>query len=173
MQDKSKKYAVAIRDGEELFLFLRITRNGKGEVFVIHPRDSEWDAHASYHADGRIHQKSYDQKFMVREVARPAAFSQTETLLHGEISQDHARAINVPCKPDQFLEIFEIPNSNLRLENRVGKCALNIIVDLTAPGGEPNLPTGARTIRQKSFQDAVPWVTVTVYDLNEWVEENT
>jgi len=55
-----QKYAVAIRDGSELWLTLWVRCSRKGEIFVMRPRpDRDWDAHASYHLDGTFHHKSY------------------------------------------------------------------------------------------------------------------
>jgi hypothetical protein len=55
-----QKYAVAIRDGSKLWLTLWVRCSRKGEIFVMYPRpDRDWDAHASYHLDGTLHQKSY------------------------------------------------------------------------------------------------------------------
>jgi hypothetical protein len=55
-----QKYAVAIRDGSELWLTLWVRCSRKGEIFVMYPRpDRDWDARASYHLDGTLHQKSY------------------------------------------------------------------------------------------------------------------
>jgi hypothetical protein len=55
-----EKYAVAIRDGSDLWLTLWVRCSRKGEIFVMYPRgDRDWDAHASYHLDGTLHQKTH------------------------------------------------------------------------------------------------------------------
>src|SRR5262245_61797188 len=54
------RYAVAIEDGESLWLTLWVRRSPKGEFFVMLPRgDSEWDPHTSYHLNGNFHMKSH------------------------------------------------------------------------------------------------------------------
>jgi hypothetical protein len=61
-----QKYAVAIRDGDGLWLTLWVRCSRQGEVFIFLPRgDRDWDAHASYHLDGRLHQKSYGHRLGV------------------------------------------------------------------------------------------------------------
>src|SRR5262245_40115290 len=45
-----KLYAVAVREGDDLWLVLWIRRNRKGEFFVMVPRAKrDWDPHTSYH----------------------------------------------------------------------------------------------------------------------------
>ena len=53
-------YAVAVREGADLWLTLWVTRSPKGEFFVMSPRANVagWDPHASYHRNGRYHLKS-------------------------------------------------------------------------------------------------------------------
>jgi ribosomal protein L30 len=54
------RYAVAVREGSDLWLTLWVRRSPKGEFFVMVPRaDRGWDAHVSYHLDGTFHSKSY------------------------------------------------------------------------------------------------------------------
>jgi len=58
------RYAVAVREGPDLWLTLWVKRSPKGEFFVMMPRaDPDVNAHNSYHRDGRVHAKSYDRKF--------------------------------------------------------------------------------------------------------------
>src|SRR5712691_4271462 len=53
------RYAVAVREGSDLWLTLWVRRSLKGEFFTMLPRlDQDWDVHASYHLDGTRHMKS-------------------------------------------------------------------------------------------------------------------
>jgi len=54
-----QKYAVAIRDGSDLWLTMWVRCSPSGEIFVMYPRGDGRDAHASYHLDGTFHMKSY------------------------------------------------------------------------------------------------------------------
>src|SRR5262249_45350674 len=57
------RYAVAVRDGSDLWLTLWLKRSKKGEFFIMVPRqDPGWDVHTSYHLDGTMHMKSFGQK---------------------------------------------------------------------------------------------------------------
>jgi hypothetical protein len=63
-----RRYAVACREGDDLWLTLWVRRSPKGAFFVMVPRgDREWDPHSSYHLDGKFHSKSYDKKMMVQQ----------------------------------------------------------------------------------------------------------
>jgi len=58
-----EQYGVAIQNDSGVWLALLVKCSKRGEVFIIIPRaEPEWDPHASYHLDGRFHQKSYDRK---------------------------------------------------------------------------------------------------------------
>jgi hypothetical protein len=53
------RYAVAVRDGADLWLGLWFKRTKKGEFVILIPRtDRDWDPHWTYHSDGRFHAKS-------------------------------------------------------------------------------------------------------------------
>src|SRR5438132_13229369 len=110
MPHDEKMYAVAVRDGV-LFLFLRIRRNAKGEVFAVFPRgEKRWNPHASYHADGTLHQKSYDRKYLARKRPEPTAIAFTETvnLLTTGIAVDELLSINDYCDTVTITEVIEI-----------------------------------------------------------------
>ena len=161
MPPHDKMYAIAVRD-EDLFLFLRVKRNAKGEVFVLFPRDPKgWNPHASYHADGTHHQKSYNHKSIVRKRAKPdAAFPEAANLITTGIASDEPRAINALCDPTNFSAVFEIPVTDLSAE----KYRTMISVDLTPPGGKPIITTGAQVLKQVTFKDTIPWIVATLYE---------
>ena len=59
------RYAVAVREGSDLWLTLWVRRSRKGEFFIMLPTsDRDWDPHTSYHRDGTLHMKSYDRKML-------------------------------------------------------------------------------------------------------------
>jgi hypothetical protein len=52
------RYAVAVREGSDLWLTLWVRRSKKGDVYVMVPRaDRGWDPHTSYHRSGTLHSK--------------------------------------------------------------------------------------------------------------------
>jgi hypothetical protein len=155
-------YAVAVRD-TELLLVLRIKRNLKGEVFVLFPRSEreDWDPHTSYHADGYHHQKAFDKKLMIRKRANPDDnFRGSENLLTTGVASDEPAAIGVLCKPGRFADVLEIPIAELSPQ----KYRTYLAVDLIQPGAAPVLTPCAVVLRQKVFQDAIPWISVTLFN---------
>jgi hypothetical protein len=71
-----------------------------------------------------------------------------------------SRLTNMPCKVEDYAAVFEIAVSDLRPE--LGRTVLS--VDLAEPSGQPIIDPGARVLRQAIFQDAVPWIMVTLFD---------
>jgi hypothetical protein len=162
-RNQKRMYAIAVRDGNELFLFLSICRAPQGDVYVNFPRDHKpnWKPHSSYHASGQHHQKSFGQKTIERHRQKPDAnFRSTENVVTTGIASDEPRAINVPCQTSDFQEVFEIPVSELRPE----RYRTMISVDITEAGGKSIVTPGARVVRQAMFQDAIPWILVTLFD---------
>jgi len=77
------RYAVAVREGSDLWLALWIRRSRKGEFFIMVPRgDRDWDVHTSYHLDGTLHMKSHGRKVLPPTKRQPLTgmFRGTEPL---------------------------------------------------------------------------------------------
>jgi hypothetical protein len=159
---QSHMYAVAVRDGDELFLFCRIRRAVTGDIYVTIPRSvPDWSPHVSYHASGQYHVKSYDHPYHVSHWQRPDAnFQTTRNMSTMGIAASEPRITNAPCKVEDYTEVFEIPIRDLRPEMH----RTMLSVDLTEPSGQPIITPGARILRQAIFQDVVPWIMVTLFD---------
>jgi hypothetical protein len=76
------------------------------------------------------------------------------------IAASEPRITNAPCMPEDYVEVFEIPISDLRPE--LYRTMLS--VDLTEPSGRPIITPGAKILRQTIFQDSIPWIVVTLFD---------
>jgi hypothetical protein len=158
--------AAAVRDGNDLFLWIRIRRSDTGDIFYIFPTGragpewKSWNPHGSLHKDGCLHHKSFDRKFMTSKRQEPDSnFKATEHLVTRPISADEPRAFNVRCDPAEFSEVMEIPVgilSSKRYETFVA-------IDVTQPHGEAVITPGARILTQRAFDDAIPWIVVTVF----------
>jgi len=58
-----KAYAVAVRDGNDLFVVVTICRELKGDLYVNWPSVApHLEPHTSYHASGQTHHKAVDRK---------------------------------------------------------------------------------------------------------------
>jgi hypothetical protein len=150
------KWAVAIRDGSDLWLTLWLLRSLQGDFYIFWPRgDGQWNPHVSYHVDGTFHSKSWDRRHGQRtKRQRPdGAFKGTE---HLGIFAGHGIGSGAVCDPSVFSGIVEIP------KNVLGPIHGAVAVDLVEPGCEP-LDCGFKQIVQReTFRHAIPWVVITV-----------
>jgi hypothetical protein len=152
------RYAVAVREGSELWLTLWVRRSAKGDVYVLIPRnDSDWEPHTSYHRDGTFHAKSFDRKFAAnmpkRQPLSSGAFQGAE---HMGTYLGHApKSVGAVCDPTMFSGIMEVPADVLKPRDRY------VAVDLVEPGCTPMQLLGD-IIQQQEFRDVIPWIVIRV-----------
>jgi len=166
-----KRYAIAVRDEADLFLFMWVKweeSSNAGEFFAFLPRphDTSINAHASYHADGGYHIKSHHMsnrnRIMRQLKQRPDQnFVGTAHLLDQRIDQNGPRAIGQKCDLGFFSEVFEIPLAELRTT----ELNTHVSADLVSYGHGPNLVPNARVIRQKEYRDVFPFLVFTLYEM--------
>jgi hypothetical protein len=149
------RYAVAVREGSDLWLTLWVRRSPKPEFFVCIPRgDRAWDPHASYHRNGTLHQKSFGQKFgSQKRQPLTGAFRGTEHL--GAYMGHGPKSVGALCDPTDFSGVMEVAPGVL------GPRDGSVVVDLVEPGCQP-LAWPTKLVQQKVFQDTVPWVVIRV-----------
>jgi hypothetical protein len=150
-----QKYAVAIRDGSNLWLTMWVRCSRKGEIFIMYPRGNrEWDAHASYHLDGTLHQKSHGLKGLCQK-RQPltAAFRGSE---HLGAYGGHGIGSGAVCDPKAFDGVIVV-------EPRIlGPIHGSVAFDLVEPGYVPKPDPGVRE-RQIFLRGARPSVIITLY----------
>jgi hypothetical protein len=149
------RYAVAVREGSDLWLTLWVRRSRKPEFFVMVPRgDSGWDPHTSYHLDGTQHMKSFGTKLDVQQ-RQPltGTFRGTEHL--GAYLGYGPKGIGAICDPTDFSGVVKVAPGVL------GPRHGSVVVDLVEPGCEP-MPLFSNVVQQEVFRDAVPWVVIRV-----------
>ena len=159
MTNQRRAYAIAVRDGGNLFLWLSIVRDPLSDVYANSARDHipGWKPHASYHASGQHHQKSHNQKSLVRQKQRPDAnFSGAENVLTTNISAEEVRSVNIQCSPQDFQGVYEIPIDDL-------KPGMAIAVDLTDPASTPVANQSENVVWKECIQDTQPWIHVRVF----------
>jgi hypothetical protein len=152
-----RRYAVAIRDGSDLWLTLWVQCSPKPEYFVLIPRaDRSWDAHTSYHRDGTLHMKSFGGRPVLKQQRRPLTgpFEGTEHL--GTYSGHGGKSIGAVCDPTAFSGVVEATAGVL------GPVNGSVAVDLVEPGCEPLWCPG-ETVQQEVFKDATPWVVIRIF----------
>jgi hypothetical protein len=152
------RYAVAVREGSDLWLTLWVRRSLKGEYFVMVPRaDRDWDPHTSYHLDGTFHSKSFGHKSPLNLRKRQplaVAFRGTEHL--GAYAGHGPKGVGAVCDPTKFSGVMEVPTGVL------GPRDGSVVVDLVEPGCEPLFWPGRHIARQE-FRDVVPWIVIRLY----------
>ena len=157
---KGTMYGVVVRD-KGLFLFWRIRRSDKGDVYVLFPQDSEANPHASYHANGQRHHKSTDAKFQVTQLQTPDKnFHGNENIVRTGIAAGEAQAINAEFKASEYSEALEIDHNILVAT----KYKNYLSVDLTDSNGTARINFAGKVIDQKTFKDTIPWIVVTLIE---------
>ena len=162
-----EKYAVAVRDGHHLFLFMWVRRSAAGDFYTFLPRpnDASVNAHSSHHASGEFHVKTHGlPQIMHRRGQRPDRdFAGAENLLDQKITQTTARAIGQDCEPAEWSGVFEIPVSDLGDGNAHNT---HITADIIADGSKPELVPNARVIRQARYRHSSPFLVLTLYEMS-------
>jgi hypothetical protein len=148
------RYAVAVRDGSDLWLTLWVRRSRKSEFFVMVPRANDgWDPHTSYHLDGTLHMKSYGTKLDVQQ-RQPltGSFRGTEHL--GAYLGHSPKSVGAVCDPTAFSGVVVVAPGVL------GPRQGSLIVDLVEPDCDP-IPC-ENVIQQEVFRELTPWVVIRV-----------
>ncbi len=125
-----QKYAVAIRDGSDVWLTLWVRCSPKGEIFIMMPRGNrDWNPHASYHLDGTFHQKSHGSVRMpLKRQPLTTAFRESEHL--GMYGGHGTKSIGAVCDPNVFDGVVIVEPGIL------GPRDGSVGVDLVEPGYE-------------------------------------
>jgi hypothetical protein len=158
-------FAVAIRDGQDLFLWCRIRRASLGDIYYIIPIGrswpdwKKWNPHGSHHKSGQRHHKSFGKEIFPERRQKPdSAFTGSETLITLPIASHQPRAFGAICNPAEFSEVMEVPVSMLSSKTY----ETFISIDLTQPDGPPTVTALGVVVAQHVFKDAPPWIWVTI-----------
>ena len=153
--------AIAVSD-TDLYLEASVVRKAGSDVYLNFHRDHDpnWKPHASYHASGQFHHKSYGQKLLTPMLGqRPdASFKGTKNLASFGLATGEHLLLNQRCDASKFDEVFEIPAALLWPE----KYSTYVYTDLVEPGLSPILYPGATILKQATFKDGEPWIVVTL-----------
>ena len=159
------RYVVAVADGSDLWLTLWVKRSAIGEFFVMLPRKSfinlrrgvkDWNPHTSYHLDGNLHMKSYDDKVLPPQKCQPLTATFKGIVDFGTYAGHDPKSVGERCDPTAFSGIVRVPPGVLDAHNGVVK------VDLVEPGHVPGQSTLTQIVIRQVFFDIVPWVVITV-----------
>lgn len=156
---KGAMYAVAIRDGNDLWLLARIRRTGINVYFLMQRDTPDWDPHASYHQSGTSQVRSYDWTYFKTQKQRPdASFRGVATVFAMGIAVGEEALHKTPCDAGKFDDVFEIP-----IEQFVPGEPHTLVADIVEPGMVAAPGPWQHIVTQKTFKDAVPWILVTLW----------
>ncbi len=156
-------YAIVVaKPGGDKRLFGRVRRSPDGDVYVIWAEDQSprnlgrgSNPHASYHASGRLHSKTYRSAAHIRTLQVPGPeFRGNQPI---EVTNAYrALSATLPSVAEDFDDTFEI-SSDLITENQNQWIAVEVI----EPGVPPvQVPQNDTILAQKVFKDEVPWIVV-------------
>jgi hypothetical protein len=131
-----------------------IRRDPKGDVYLMIPRGrGSGNPHASYHSNGRFHQKSYDRATTVSDRQSLTSFRGHEHL--GMYGGHGPKSIGITCDPAKFTGIVEVPDDVLTDGF--------VAVDLVEPGCEDQIiDLGNPIVSTSIFKEAEPWLVIRV-----------
>ena len=159
------KYAIAVEDRSQLFLFLDITRTASGNVYVkFNERYLNDNPHSSYHATGQRHHKRNNQMVLPKKILqRPdGSFKNSENVIETAIRRGDGRAWGIICKKEMFDAIMIIKDEII-----YPQFGFKLSIDLYESG---SLPSGydscvLNIIQQQIFNSDVPKIVATLYEV--------
>lgn len=165
------EYAVGFSDKNGLVVAARVVRRPSGIYVLMKHQDSlrrehgkrearAWNPHASYHADGTLHLKSYDERPFEALKRQPldAAFTGSEEIFAQGIRPSDF--LNAADRAEQasFADCFDVALASLKPAG-----FYELVYHLLAPNTSVESGSWRGTVvAQKSFSDAAPWIQVSL-----------
>lgn len=161
-----RKYAVATKYSDILYLLFEIKRYKSGDIYIHFNKHSRKDRpHSTYHATGQVHYKRYNIKLFPPRFKQPPneKFCGTETIITTSVRKEDGRVWNKLCLTCKYQDIMEI-NDNIIIP----EFGYQFIVDLVEPDTKPWVSTYpyARVIQQQIFKDNIPWIVASLYEMS-------
>lgn len=154
-RSKDRRYAIAIEDDAGRGLTFWIKRSAKGEIFLLHPREPDFNPHTSDHLDGACHSKSYGVAVCARK-RQPLGpnFKGTE---HLGMFAGHGAGPRIE-DPESCDHILIAPPGSLT--GRSG----SVFVDLVEPGQQPESHhlEGRNVVARVVHEDDAPCIVVPI-----------
>ena len=161
-------FAIGVQDDQGFHLVARIARRATGIYYLI-PRanedfgiiaDENWDPHASYHADGTHHIKSFGSTVLSPVMRQPLnqAFTGAEPLFPQGFAPGDLFGHQVVGDLSPFREVFVIPSTMIAPDAHH-----TIAVDLLSSGAARIPGPWQHVVVEHSFTDSFPWIHVTLW----------
>lgn len=160
-----ERYAIAIKDANELFLFLNINRSKQGDVYVnFNEHHPSHKPHSSYHSSGQLHHKSSNHyMFPIRKQQKPDInLKGFESIITTSIRKGDGRAWNIKCEPKDYLDIMIIPDEIITPE-----FGLQFKIEIVEAGKQSWASTypNIKIIQQQVFDKNVPCIIASLYQM--------
>ena len=159
------KYAIAIEDTGQLFLFLDIIRSSSGDVYVNsnenHPNHKP---HSSYHASGQHHHKSHNKIFLPKKILQPPnnQFKGSQNIWTTTIRKGEGRSWNIICERNHYMGVMIIKDEII-----IPEFGFQLSIDLYQSGlilaGFTN--SIINIIQQETFNNDIPQIIATLYEV--------
>jgi hypothetical protein len=150
------RYAVALREGTDLWLTTWVRRSPKGDVYVLIPVTNQAGILTrAIIVTGPSTRKSFDRKMLAsqkRQRLEPA-FRGCEHL--GMHAGHGPKTVGAICEPAMFTRVMECAPGVLGPRDGF------VAVDLVEPGCEP-LDLYNQVAQTEVFRDTVPWIVVRI-----------
>ena len=151
------RYAVAVREGSDLWLTLWVRRSRKGEFFVMVPRgEKDWNWHTSYHLDGTLHMKSHGCAVLTPEKRQPLTGPLRGSEHLGSYYGHGPKGVGAICDPTGFSGVVEVAPGVLGPDDGA------ITVDLVEPVSQPTEFPWNQIVARHFFGHTLPNVVITV-----------
>ena len=115
-------FAIGVDDGAAFWIVLTVRRRSKGDVYVNFLRDGTpgWKPHASYHASGQHHQKSFGHKGALTYRPKPDSnFKGSVNVVTTGLARGEAQAIGAHIDPVGIADSLRIPEAEISRKNTV------------------------------------------------------
>ena len=153
------RYAVAVREGSNVWLTMWVRRSSKGEFSIITPIGDkewkiEWHPQTTYHLDGMLRTRDHKHNVIIKN-CQPltGTFRGTESL--GVYYGPGPKNDGAIFDPTVFTAVVEVSSS-------VFGSGVGIGVEIMAPDNEAVEASWSRIITRQIFRETVPWVVITV-----------
>ena len=161
-----EKCAIAIKDEDDLFLFLTINRSKHGDVYInFNEHHPNHKPHSSYHSSGQLHHKSSKHYvFPIRKKQKPSInLKGSESIITTSIRKGDGKAWNIKCDPKDYSDIMIIPDEII-----IPEFGFQFHIEVVEAGTQPWASTYPyiQIIQQKIFDKNIPWIAASLYEMH-------
>jgi hypothetical protein len=150
----NRLFAVAARDEADLWLIIRIKHSPSGfYVLVPHP-DRKWDAHVSYHTNGRLHIKTHGRQPLPARWVEPLSDHFCGPPVH--LGKHFVGDVGCRCDSSRFKRIIELPAATMMAQGTF------VAVDVVRQGGRPKEDVIGDILQEHVIDETDPNIVIRI-----------